>query len=61
MQNWSNMIKNFQDGLSGMPEEDKMRLPGEVIAYILLIGRSSGHNPALFLRPENLGSFLDHF
>lgn len=35
MQNWSNMIKAFQDGLSGMPEEDKMRLPGEVIESIL--------------------------
>ncbi|CAM9938300.1 unnamed protein product [Pylaiella littoralis] len=27
MQRWSGIIKDFQDGLTGMPEEDKMRLP----------------------------------
>lgn len=28
MEGWSNLIKKFQDGLTGMPDEDKMRLPG---------------------------------
>ncbi|CAM9747974.1 unnamed protein product [Ascophyllum nodosum] len=27
MEDWSNIIKDFQDRLTGMPEEDKMRLP----------------------------------
>ncbi|CAN0199021.1 unnamed protein product, partial [Ectocarpus sp. 12 AP-2014] len=27
MESWSGIIKDFQDGLTGMPEEDKMRLP----------------------------------
>lgn len=31
MESWSGIIKGFQDGLTGMPEEDKMRLPGKLI------------------------------
>lgn len=29
MESWSGIIKDFQDSLTGMPEEDKMRLPGK--------------------------------
>lgn len=28
MDNWSGIIGRFQKGLEGMPDEDKMRLPG---------------------------------
>lgn len=31
MESWSGIIKDFQDGLTGMPEEDKMRLPGKLM------------------------------
>lgn len=51
MQSWSSAIKDFQDKLEGMPEEDKMRLPGERLGWCL-VTRVSLSFPALKPRPD---------
>lgn len=54
MDNWSARIKQFQDDLTGMPEEDKMRLPGMsvvVIAYTPRARDGSEGDPLVTLSP----------
>lgn len=48
MENWSARIKKFQDELTGMPDEDKMRLPGNIrmIPFHLSSNTVLANNPS---------------